>query len=223
MRVRGTTRELPQILDEAEPDEVIIAIPSAPGRAAHATSSRACRERGIPRAHAADGVRAARAARSTSRARCATCRSRTCSGASRSAWSSTASGATCEGAGRDGHRRRRLDRLRAVPPDLARRRRAGSCSSTTPRTTCSRSSASCEEDRHVHPSVLAPVLADCKEEERMREVLARGAPADHLPRRRLQARRADGAQPGRGDPQQRDRDARRRDGRRPARPRARSC
>src|SRR5579871_3525244 len=32
VRVRGTTRELPQILDEAEPDEVIIAIPSAPGR-----------------------------------------------------------------------------------------------------------------------------------------------------------------------------------------------
>ena len=43
---------------------------------------------------------------------------------------------------RAGHRRRRVDRLRAVPPDRARRRRAGSCCSTTPRTTCSRSSAS---------------------------------------------------------------------------------
>ena len=34
-----------------------------------------------------------------------------------------------------------------------------------------------EDDWHVHPSVLAPVLADCKEEERMREVLAEERPA----------------------------------------------
>ena len=33
-----------------------------------------------------------------------------------------------------------------------------------------------EEDRHVPPSVLAPVLADCKEEERMREVLTEERP-----------------------------------------------
>ena len=41
----------------------------------------------------------------------------------------------------------------------------------------------------------------------MREVLAEHRPADRLPRRRLQARRADGAKPGRGGAQQRDRDA----------------
>ena len=58
-----------------------------------------------------------------------------------------------------------------------------------------------EEDRHVRTAI--PVLADCKEEERMREVLAEHRPDDRLPRRRLQARRDDGAQPGRGDPQQR--------------------
>ena len=34
-----------------------------------------------------------------------------------------------------------------------------------------------EEDRHVHPSSLAPVLADCKEEERMREVLGEEQPS----------------------------------------------
>jgi FlaA1/EpsC-like NDP-sugar epimerase len=34
-----------------------------------------------------------------------------------------------------------------------------------------------EDDRHVHPSVLAPVLADCKEGERMREVFAEHRPA----------------------------------------------
>jgi FlaA1/EpsC-like NDP-sugar epimerase len=32
------------------------------------------------------------------------------------------------------------------------------------------------EDRHVHPHLLAPVLADCKEEERMREVFAEHRP-----------------------------------------------
>jgi FlaA1/EpsC-like NDP-sugar epimerase len=58
VRVRGTTRELPQILDEAEPDEVIIAIPSAPGEL------RMRVVQGVPRArhsgaHAAHGVRAA--------------------------------------------------------------------------------------------------------------------------------------------------------------------
>jgi FlaA1/EpsC-like NDP-sugar epimerase len=47
LRVLGGTDELPRILDEAEPDEVLIAIPSAPGtlRARVVTASRA---RGIP-------------------------------------------------------------------------------------------------------------------------------------------------------------------------------
>ncbi len=52
----------------------------------------------------------------------------------------------------------------------------GSCCSTTPRTTSSRSSASLHDERHVQPSVLASVLADCKEEERMREVFAEHRP-----------------------------------------------
>jgi FlaA1/EpsC-like NDP-sugar epimerase len=44
----GTTgNELPRILDEAEPDEVIIAIPSAPGTL-RARVMKACRDRGIP-------------------------------------------------------------------------------------------------------------------------------------------------------------------------------
>src|SRR5205807_2650667 len=33
-----------------------------------------------------------------------------------------------------------------------------------------------EDDRHVHPSTLAAVLADCKEEERIREVFAEHHP-----------------------------------------------
>ena len=47
VRVRGTTRDLPRILDDAEPDEVIIAIPSAPGEV-RMRVVRTCRERGIP-------------------------------------------------------------------------------------------------------------------------------------------------------------------------------
>jgi FlaA1/EpsC-like NDP-sugar epimerase len=48
VRVRGNTEEdLPRILDDAEPDEVIIAIPSAPG-STRARIVRECRSRGIP-------------------------------------------------------------------------------------------------------------------------------------------------------------------------------
>jgi FlaA1/EpsC-like NDP-sugar epimerase len=48
VKVRGGTQgDLPRILDEAEPDEVIIAIPSAPG-STRARVVRECRSRGIP-------------------------------------------------------------------------------------------------------------------------------------------------------------------------------
>ncbi len=47
VRVRGTTTDLPRVLDELEPDEVIIAIPSAPGVLRMRVVT-ACRERGIP-------------------------------------------------------------------------------------------------------------------------------------------------------------------------------
>jgi FlaA1/EpsC-like NDP-sugar epimerase len=47
VRVRGTTRELAHVLDDAEPDEVIIAIPSAPGELRMRVVT-ACRERAIP-------------------------------------------------------------------------------------------------------------------------------------------------------------------------------
>ena len=49
LRVLGTTKaeELARVLDEVEPDEVVIAIPSAPGTL-RARVVAACRERGIP-------------------------------------------------------------------------------------------------------------------------------------------------------------------------------
>ncbi|HXD53600.1 MAG TPA: nucleoside-diphosphate sugar epimerase/dehydratase [Solirubrobacteraceae bacterium] len=48
VRVRGDTEgDLPRILDDSEPDEVIIAIPSAPG-STRARIVKECRQRGIP-------------------------------------------------------------------------------------------------------------------------------------------------------------------------------
>jgi FlaA1/EpsC-like NDP-sugar epimerase len=47
LKVLGTTSQLPRILDAAEPDEVIIAIPSAPGTLRQRVVT-ACRERQIP-------------------------------------------------------------------------------------------------------------------------------------------------------------------------------
>ena len=46
-KVLGTTAELPRVLDDVKPDEVIIAIPSAPGTMRQAVVT-ACRERSIP-------------------------------------------------------------------------------------------------------------------------------------------------------------------------------
>jgi FlaA1/EpsC-like NDP-sugar epimerase len=46
-KVLGPTEELPRVLDDTEPDEVIIAIPSAPGVVRQKVVT-ACRERGIP-------------------------------------------------------------------------------------------------------------------------------------------------------------------------------
>ena len=60
------------------------------------------------------------------------------------------------------------------------------------------------EERHF--TNVESVLADCKEPHRMLEVMQRFKPERRLPRRRLQARAADGGQPARGRPQQRDRD-----------------
>lgn len=47
VRVQGRIEDLPRVIDELEPDEIIIAIPSAPGTL-RATVLRAGRERGVP-------------------------------------------------------------------------------------------------------------------------------------------------------------------------------
>lgn len=47
LKVLGSTDELPRVLDDAEPDDVVIAIPSAPGELRQKVVT-ACRDRGIP-------------------------------------------------------------------------------------------------------------------------------------------------------------------------------
>jgi FlaA1/EpsC-like NDP-sugar epimerase len=47
IEVLGTTEDLPRVLEDVEPDEVLIAVPSAPGTM-RARVVRACRARGVP-------------------------------------------------------------------------------------------------------------------------------------------------------------------------------
>jgi FlaA1/EpsC-like NDP-sugar epimerase len=174
VRVRGTTRELPQILDEAEPDEVIIAIPSAPGRV-RMDVVRACRERGIrvrtlPTVFEllAGSVNFARDVRDVQ---------------------------VEDVLGRE-QIRVELDRIgRYLEGQVVMVTGAGGSigselcrqiSRTSPRRLVLVDHAEdsmfaiqreLEDEWHVHPSVIAPVLADCKEEERMREVLSEEHPA----------------------------------------------
>ena len=119
VKVLGATDDLPRILDEAETDEVIIAIPSAPGTLRARVVS-ACRDRGIPvrtlptvfellQTGGGDVVRQVREVRVED-----------VLGREPVRMELERVGAYLAGRGRAGHRRRRLDRLRAVPPDRAR-------------------------------------------------------------------------------------------------------
>src|SRR5215217_8804834 len=80
IEVLGTTRELPRVLEDVEPDEVLIAIPSAPGTLRARVATAACRcGRCRP---SSSSCRTAR----SSCGRCARCASRTCSAASPCGW-----------------------------------------------------------------------------------------------------------------------------------------
>ncbi len=173
-KVLGNTHdELPRILDEAEPDEVTIAIPSAPGTL-RARVVTACRARGIPvrtlptvfelLQGAGTYVRQVRDVQvedvlGREPVRFELDRVGTylngetvlVTGAGGSIGSEL-----CRQIARVAPRRLVLldhaeDNLFAIQREL-------------------------EDDRHVHPSTLAAVLADCKEEERMREVFAEHRP-----------------------------------------------
>ncbi len=171
--VLGSTADLPRILDEAEPDEVTIAIPSAPGTL-RARVVRACRERGIPvrtlptvfellqgGGNFVRQVRAVQVEDVLGREPVRMELDRVGAYLNGEVVMVTGAGGSigaelCRQIARVAPRRMILidhaeDNLFRILREL-------------------------EEDRHVHPSVLSPVLADCKEGERMREVFEEHRP-----------------------------------------------
>jgi FlaA1/EpsC-like NDP-sugar epimerase len=174
VRVRGNTEEeLPRILDDLGPDEVIIAIPSAPG-STRARIVRECRSRGIPvrtlptvfellqtRGALARQMREVRVEDVLGREPVQMELEQV--GAYLAGQTVLVTGAggsigseLCRQIARvEPHRIVLLDHaednLFSIERELA-------------------------DERHVSPSMLAAVLADCKEEERMREVFAEHRP-----------------------------------------------
>jgi FlaA1/EpsC-like NDP-sugar epimerase len=174
VKVLGDTNDdLPRVLDDAEPDEVIIAIPSAPGTL-RARVAKACRERGIAvrtlptvfellqtGGALVRQVREVQVEDVLGREPVVMELDRV--GAYLTGEVVLVSGAggsigseLCRQIARVGPRR--LVLLDHAEDNLFRIQRE------------------LEDDRHVHPSTLAAVLGDCKEEERMREVLQEHRP-----------------------------------------------
>ncbi len=174
VRVRGNTEgDLPRILDEAEPDEVIIAIPSAPG-STRARIARECRARGIPvrtlptvfellqtRGALARQMREVRVEDVLGREPVQMELDRVGAYLAGETVLVTGAGGSigselCRQIARvEPHRIVLLDHaednLFAIEREL-------------------------QEERHVAPSMLSAVLADCKEEERMREIFSEHRP-----------------------------------------------
>jgi FlaA1/EpsC-like NDP-sugar epimerase len=173
VRVLGPTSELDRILDEAEPDEITIAIPSAPGTL-RAQVVQSARRRGIPvrtlptvfelLLHGGDVVRQAREVQVEDILGREPVRmeiDRVGAYLNNETVMVTGAGGSigselCRQIARVAPRKLILldhaeDNLFAILREL-------------------------EEDRHVHPQMLAAVLADCKEGERMREVFAEHRP-----------------------------------------------
>jgi FlaA1/EpsC-like NDP-sugar epimerase len=167
VRVLGATSDLARILDEAEPDEVTIAIPSAPGTL-RATVVRACRERGIPvrtlptvfelLQTGGNFVRQVRDVQVEDILGREPVRMEL----DRVGAYLTSEVVLVTGAG--GSIGKELSRqiARVAPRRLVILDHAEDNLFQIQR--------ELEHDRHVHPSTLDAVLADCKEEERMREV-----------------------------------------------------
>jgi FlaA1/EpsC-like NDP-sugar epimerase len=174
-RVLGRTEELGRILDEAEPDEITIAIPSAPGTL-RARVVREGRKRGIP-------VRTLPTVFELLQ-----------SGQQGTVVRQVRDVQVEDVLGREPVRME-LDRVgRYLDGETVLVTGAGGSigselcrqiARVAPRRlvlidhaeeNLFRIQRELEDDRHVHPSVLAAVLADCKEGERMREVFAQHRP-----------------------------------------------
>jgi len=168
VRVLGTTGELARILDEAEPDEVTIAIPSAPG-ILRANVVRACRERGIPVRTLPTVFELLQSGGATAVRQVRDVQVEDILGREPVLMELDRVGAYLNGevvmvTGAGGSIGKELSRqiARVAPRRLVLLDHAEDNLFQIQR--------ELEHDRHVHPSVLDAVLADCKEEERMREV-----------------------------------------------------
>ena len=174
VRVRGNTEaDLPRILEEVEPDEVIIAIPSAPG-STRARIVRACRTRGIL-------VRTlptvfellqdhGTIARQVREVRVEDVLGREAVHMELDRVGAYLAGETVLVTGAGGSIGSELCRqiARVEPHRIVLLDHAEDNLFSVQR--------ELEDERHVPPGVLAAVLADCKEEERMREVFAEHRP-----------------------------------------------
>ena len=167
VKVLGTTGELGRILDEVEPDEVTIAIPSAPG-VVRATVVRACRERGIPVRTLPTVFELLQTGgnyvRQVRDVQVEDILGREPVRMELDRVGAYLSGEVVLVTGAGGSIGKELSRqiARVAPRRLILLDHAEDNLFTIQR--------ELEHDRHVHPSTLDAVLADCKEEERMREV-----------------------------------------------------
>ncbi len=167
VKVLGTTSELGRILDEVEPDEVTIAIPSAPG-VVRATVVRACRERGIPVRTLPTVFELLQTGgnyvRQVRDVQVEDILGREPVRMELDRVGAYLSGEVVLVTGAGGSIGKELSRqiARVAPRRLILLDHAEDNLFTIQR--------ELEHDRHVHPSTLDAVLADCKEEERMREV-----------------------------------------------------
>ncbi len=174
LRVRGNTREdLARILDEAEPDEVIIAIPSAPG-STRARIVRECRTRAIPVRTLPTVFELLQTggtlARQVREVRVEDVLGREPVYMELDEVGAYLSGQTVLVTGAGGSIGSELCRqiARVEPHRIVLLEHAEDNLFSIQR--------ELEDERHVPPSMLAAVLADCKEGERMREVFAEHQP-----------------------------------------------
>jgi FlaA1/EpsC-like NDP-sugar epimerase len=173
-RVLGTTGDdLPRVLDETEPDEVIIAIPSAPGTVRGRVVG-ACRARGIPVRTLPTVFELLQGAGTFVR-QVREVQVEDVLGREPVRYDLDRVGAYLQGevvlvTGAGGSIGSELCRQIAHvgPRKLVLLDHAED--------NLFRIERELEDDRHVHPSTMAAVLGDCKEEERMREVMTEHRP-----------------------------------------------
>jgi FlaA1/EpsC-like NDP-sugar epimerase len=173
VRVLGTTEQLGRVLDEVEPDEVMIAIPSAPGRLRSRVVT-SCRKRGIPVRTLPTVFELLQGGSSTYVRQVREVKVEDILGREPVRFEERVGRyldnevVVVTGAGGSIGSELCRQIMRGAPKKLVLIDHAED--------NLFRIQRELEDDRHVHPYQLAAVLADCKEEERMREVFAEHHP-----------------------------------------------